>query len=373
MRAGRCRPVSVRPRLIPILLLGLLAVGSSVAGATPSAGPALRLVASGLPGAVFVAPAPSAVPDRLYVVRKNGTIAIVDRGRTLPKPFLDLRGQVAGGELRGLFSVAFHPRYLSNGELFVNYVGRDGDIYVTRFRAVHGLAALSSRRVLIRVPTATTNPDGHYGGQLAFGPDGRLYAGFGDGDQPESAQDPSTLLGKLVRLDVDTPGAEPEIVAYGLRNPWRMSFDRRTGDLYIGDVGETRREEVDRLPRGFRGPANFGWPAWEGSVRISSPAAGLPGRLLPPFLEYAHAVARCYAVIGGYVYRGTDVPGLAGRYLYADLCGGVWSVRVAGGVARAKREEPLSPGELLVSFGQGASGELYIVTLAGRVYELASG
>ena len=340
----------------------------------PPAGssPELRLIASGLPGAVFVAPAPSHVPGRLYVVRKTGTIVIVNGGRALPKPFLDLRSQVAGGELRGLYSVAFDPDFRHNGELFVNYVGRDGDIYVTRFRAVHGLASLSSRRVLIRVPTATTDPDGHYGGQLAFGPDGRLYVGFGDGDQPQSAQDPSTLLGKLVRLDVDKPGASPEIVAYGLRNPWRMSFDRATGDLYIGDVGASRREEVDRLPRGFRGVANFGWPVWEGSIRISPPTADLVGRVLPPLLEYAHSVARCYAVIGGYVYRGTDVPSLAGRYLYGDLCGGVWSVAVTGGVARGRRAEPLSTSQLLVSFGEGASGELYIVTLAGRIYELSS-
>jgi glucose/arabinose dehydrogenase len=365
--------VSARPRLLPILLLEVLAVGSSEVGAAPLDGPALTRVAGGLPGVVFPAPAPLDVPDRLYVVRRNGTIVTVDRGRALPRPFLDLRGQVAGGGLRGLFSVAFHPGYRRNGELFVNYVGRDGDIYVTRFKAVHGLAALSSRRVLIRVATATSDPEGHYGGQLAFGPDGRLYVGLGDGNRPESAQDPSTLLGKLVRFDVDKPGALPEIVAYGLRNPWRMSFDRATGDLYIGDVGETRREEVDRLPKGFRGVANFGWPAWEGLVRISSPATDLPGRVVPPFLEYAHSVARCYAVIGGYVYRGKAVPSLAGRYLYADLCGGVWSIRVAGGIARARREEPLSPGELVVSFGQAPSGELYIVTLRGRVYQLASG
>jgi glucose/arabinose dehydrogenase len=270
--------------------------------------------------------------------------------------------------------VAFHPDFRRTGELFVNYVGRDGDIYVTRFRSVHGVAALSSRRILLHVPTATTDPDGHYGGQLAFGPDGRLYAGFGDGDRPDSAQDPSTLLGKLVRLDVDTPGAEPEIVAYGLRNPWRMSFDRRTGDLYIGDVGETHREEVDRLPKGLRGTANFGWPSWEGSVSTAPAPAGLPGRVLPPLLEYAHEGKRCWAVVGGYVYRGADLPSLAGRYLYGDLCGGVWSARTAGEAAQARRAERLSPpGQLLVSFGEGTSGELYIVTLEGRVYEVSSG
>ena len=194
--------------VLPIVVLGVLAAGSDRVGAIPLGRQSLALVqvARGLPGAVFVAPAPSRLPGRLYVVQKTGTIVIVDHGRALPTPFLDIRGQVAGGELRGLFSVAFHPDFRHNGELFVNYVGRDGDIYVTRFRAVHGLAALSSRRVLLRVPTSTTDPDGHYGGQLAFGPDGRLYVGFGDGNNPESAQDPSTLLGKLVRLDVDTPG-----------------------------------------------------------------------------------------------------------------------------------------------------------------------
>src|SRR5262249_31055901 len=155
-----------------------------------------------------------------------------DRGRVVPKPFLDIRAWVTRGELQGLFSMAFHPDYLRNGEFFVNYVGRDGDIYVTRFRAVHGVVSLSSRRVVLRVPTMTTDPYGHYGGQVGFGPDGRLYASFGDADRPEAAQDPSTLLGKLASLPVDTPGAAPRIGAYGLRNPWRFAFDAQTGDLY---------------------------------------------------------------------------------------------------------------------------------------------
>ena len=354
-----------------VAVLGALPVGP--AGAAPATRGSLVIVrvASGLPGAVFVAPAPSGVPGRLYVVQKAGRIALVDRGRT--QPFLDIHGQVAGGELRGLFSVAFHPDFRHNGELFVNYVGRDGDIYVTRFRAIHGVAAPSSRRVLLRVPSGTANPEGHYGGQLAFGPDGRLYVGFGDGNDPESAQDPATLLGKLVRLDVDTPGAAAEIVAYGLRNPWRMSFDRPTGDLYIGDVGGLHREEIDRLPKGFRGMANFGWPVWEGSVRTAAVPPDLHGRVVPPVLEYPHAGKRCWAVVGGYVVRGTAVPGLANRYVYGDLCGGVWSARIAGGVAHGRRPERLSPGgELLVSFGEGAAGELYVVTLNGRVYRVAS-
>ena len=354
-----------------MVVLGGLTAGSGRVGAMPRGGPSLARVASGLPGAVFVTPAPSHLPGRLYVVQKTGRIVIVDGGRRLPRPFLDIRDQVARGELRGLLSMAFHPDFRHNGEFFVNYVGRDGDIYVTRFRAVHGVAARSSRRVLLHVATMTTSAEGHYGGQVAFGADGRLYVGFGDGNRPESAQDPSTLLGKLARLDVDTPGATPEIVAYGLRNPWRISFDRRTGDLYIGDVGGTRREEVDRLPRGFHGVANFGWPSWEGSVRAARESPDLPGRVLPPLAEYLHSASRCYAVIGGYVYRGARIPSLEGRYLYGDLCGGVWSVRISGAVARVRRSEPLTPPrQLVVSFGEDASGELFIVTLNGRVYGL---
>jgi glucose/arabinose dehydrogenase len=221
------------------------------------------------------------------------------------------------------------------------------------------------------VPTTNKHAFGHYGGQLAFGPDGDLYASFGDADQPESAQDPTTLLGKLVRLDVDTPGAEPEIRALGLRNPWRFSFDRATEDVYIGDVGQDRREEVDRLPRAFRGLANFGWPVWEGSVRARPVPPGLLGRVLPPFVEYLHAKGRCNAVTGGYVYRGSRLRRLNGRYIYGDLCGGVWSVTVRGGVARDKREEPLSPPGLLVSFAEGWRGELYIVALNGGIYEVS--
>lgn len=356
-----------------------LLAGSSIiciaATATPAARPHVELVqvASGLPGSVFVVPAPSGTAGRLYVVEKTGRIMIVDRGRVLPSPFLDIRSEVAGGELRGLFSMAFHPQYLHNGEFFVNYVGRDGDIYVTRFRTVHGVVSLSSRRVLLRVPAMTTDPDGHYGGQVGFGPDGSLYVGLGDASRPETAQDPSTLLGKLVRLHVDTPGAEPEIVAYGLRNPWRFAFDAATGDLYLGDVGGSEREEVDRLPGGFQGVSNFGWPAWEGSSQTEPDPHDLPAQALPPFLEYRHSAKRCYAVIGGPVYRGKELPTLRNRYLFGDLCGGVWSVSVRGGVARNKRVEPLSPpGQLLVSFGTGLHGELYLVTPNGRIYQASN-
>jgi glucose/arabinose dehydrogenase len=362
-------------RAVPIVLLASLsiALASSAQAATGGRGP-LRLlrVATGLQHPVFVTPAPSRLPDRLYVVERAGVIRIVDRGRALSKPFLDLRRQVQDGGLRGMFSLAFDPDYLRNGKFFVNYVGRDGDIYVTEFRSVQGVGALSSRRVLLHVSTPRKAAFGHYGGQLAFGPDRRLYASFGDGGQPETAQDPTTLLGKLVRLDVDTPRAKPEVLALGLRNPWRFSFDRVTGDVYIGDVGEDLREEIDRLPRGFQGVANFGWNVWEGSVRIRPTPSDLQGRVLLPFLEYRHAPGRCNAVTGGYVYRGSELERLRGRYIYGDLCGGVWSVTVRGGVARDKRAEPLSPPGLLVSFAEGWRDELYVVVLNGVIYEIST-
>ena len=358
-----------------MVLLATLSVAHGSVASTEVGGPgrlSLIRVATGLRGPVFVAPAPSRLPGRLYVVERAGVIRIVDGNRVLTKPFLDIRSQVRSGGLRGMFSLAFHPDYLHNGKFFVNYIGRDGDIYVTEFRSVHGVGVLSSRRVLLTVSTPQKDAYGHYGGQLAFGPDGRLYASFGDGDQPEMAQDPATLLGKLVRLDVDTPRAKPEILALGLRNPWRFSFDRMTGDLYIGDVGQDLREEVDRLPRGFRGLANFGWNVWEGSVRTRPIPPDLQGRVLPPFLEYRHAPGRCNAVTGGYVYRGTALRALSRRYVYGDLCGGLWSVTVRGGVARDKRAEPLFPPGLLVSFGEGWRGELYVVALNGGIYQAST-
>jgi glucose/arabinose dehydrogenase len=247
----------------------------------------------------------------------------------------------------------------------------------------------TARKVLkIRQPYAN-----HNGGMIAFGPDGYLYIGMGDGgsagDPGNRAQNVDSLLGKMLRINVNgktstrgylIPSSNPyvgragrnEIWQRGLRNPWRFSFDRATGDLYIGDVGADHREEIDRLPRGFRGVANFGWDVWEGSARLRPVPPGLTGRVVEPFLEYPHAKkGRCYSVTGGYVYRGTELPALRGRYLYGDLCGGVWSVEVRGGVARDRRAEPFVPPGLLVAFGEGPEGELYVVALNGGVYRVS--
>jgi glucose/arabinose dehydrogenase len=343
-----------------VLLVSLSVAPSDAADNSES----LRLVrvASGLRNPVFAVPAPSRLPGRLYVVEQSGVIRIVDRGHVLSQPFLDLHRQVQAGGLRGMFSLAFHPDYLRNGRFFVNYIGRDGDIYVTEFRSVHGVGALSSRREVLHVPT-TNKPFGHYGGPL----------GLTAASTPASATRTSRSRHRTRRRcsasssGSTSTGAEPEIRALGLRNPWRLSFDRATGDVYVGDVGQDRREEFDRLPRAFHGLANFGWPVWEGSVRIRPVPADLPGRVLPPFVEYRHAKGRCNAVTGGYVYRGSQLKRLDGRYVYGDLCGGVWSVTVRGGVARDKRAEPLSPPGLLVSFAEGWQGELYIVALNGGI------
>lgn len=360
------------PRIAWLVPAAVLALVSGAASAAKPVTPALVLVATGLPGAVFAAPAPSGRPDRLYVVQRTGLVRILDHARVLDPPFLDLRDRLSGGGLRGLFSLAFDPGYAENGRFFVNYVGRDGDVYVSQFTAVHGVGARSSERVLLRVATPRKDPFAHYGGQVAFGPDGQLYASFGDDATADAAQDADTLLGKLVRIDVRAKMPQPQVVAIGLRNPWRLSFDPVSRDLYIGDVGDTRREEIDRLPPGFRGVANFGWPYFEGSLPTQKAPQQLAGRVLAPFAEYRHVRGRCNSVTGGYVYRGSALPSLRGRYMYGDLCGGVWSVPANGRSGSIRRAEPIAPPGLLTSFAEGADHTFYLITLEGRVYEVAA-
>ena len=178
-----------------------------------------------------------------------------------------------------MFSLAFDPRYERNHRFFVNYVGRDGNVHIASFRTRKGFAVPRSHRNILTVPTINKDPYSHYGGALVFGPDGRLYASFGDSGDGSSSQSDSTLLGKLVRIDVAHPGKDPVVVAYGLRNPWRYSFDRATGVIYIGDAGGDLREEVNRLPKKLRGKANFGWDIYEGNIRRSPVPDAAAGRL----------------------------------------------------------------------------------------------
>jgi glucose/arabinose dehydrogenase len=340
-------------------------------GARPQA-QALRLVlvVSGLSQPTYVAAAPGQ-RSRLYVVEKTGRIVVLQSGRLRKEPFLDLTGEVSRGSEQGLLSVAFHPRYARNHRLFVNYTDRSGDTHVVEYRSNGARVLPSSARQILFVDQPYSN---HNGGQLQFGPDGGLYVGMGDGgaggDPQNRAQSSSSLLGKLLRIAVDKPGRPVKIAALGLRNPWRFSFDRRTKDLWIADVGQNAWEEVDYLPRRRLGTTiNYGWRVWEGLARYSSGEQPTRGSLVFPVAVYDHGQG-C-SVTGGYVYRGRAVAAARGRYFYGDYCSGrVWSLRISGGKAVGLRREPFGV-DGLSSFGEGPAGELYLVSLTGRVFRLA--
>lgn len=354
-------------RLLACLLGALVFAPGLTAGSTSA--PALRLVkvASGLAAPVFLTAAPGE-PERLYVVEQRGTIRVIDRGRVLSQPFLDVRGLVVSGGEQGLLGLAFAPDYARSRLFVVNYTDRRGNTRVVAYRSDGRRALPGTARVLLAVDQPYAN---HNGGMVAFGPDGLLYVGLGDGgsggDPENRAQNMGTLLGKLVRLDARKISPVPEIVALGLRNPWRYSFDRATRDLWIGDVGQGEVEEIDRLRRGWKGLVNFGWDVYEGRSRFEDKPLG-PGRLVQPVAQYTHA-AGC-SVTGGFVYRGRNVKRIVGRYFYGDFCSGrVWSLdaRVAAPKARLEGIRV----DQLTSFGEGAGGELYLVSHAGEIYRLA--
>jgi glucose/arabinose dehydrogenase len=314
--------------------------------------------------------APRSQPGRIYVVEKRGRVRLAIRGKLRPKPFLDVRRLVSTGSEQGLLSLAFHPDYAKNRRFYVDYTDRQGDTRVVEYRANRmGTAALpkTARTVLF---ADQPGPE-HDGGQLAFGPDGLLYVSFGDGeccDDPQGrAQNLDTLMGKLVRIDPS--GGPPQIIALGLRNPWRFSFDRANGDLYIADVGAGRWEEVDYLPRSGVGElVNFGWDVWEGNEIKENKPRNPAGRLVFPIHAYDHD-GKC-SITGGFVYRGSKLPQLRGRYLFGDYCSGeIWSLRVDGGQATDVHREPLRV-DALTSFGEDARGELYAASLDGGVYQL---
>jgi glucose/arabinose dehydrogenase len=339
---------------------------------TPGSGRGLRLVevVSGLDGPTHIAAAPGE-PDRLYVVEQPGRIRVLVRGRVLARPFLDITAEVTSGGERGLFSVAFHPEYESNHLFYVNYTDLGGDTRVAEFRAREGAQPQRVRELLfVEQPYAN-----HNGGQLAFGPDGLLYVGMGDGgsggDPENRAQDLDSRLGKLLRLDVDRRGAEWEIAAYGLRNPWRFSFDPETDGLYIADVGQGEWEEIDHLPAAPRGLVNFGWDIFEGTHPFEDKEPSGPGRLVGPILEYDHSVG-C-SVTGGHVYRGDELPQAYGRYFYGDYCSGMlWSFVLEDGRVTSQRRHPFEV-SALSSFGVDGRGGLLLASLEGTIYRLAAG
>jgi glucose/arabinose dehydrogenase len=344
-----------------VLLAGAIAVGCSFA-ASPSSLRLVRIV-GGLERPVYATQAPGE-PNRIYVVEQPGRIRVVERGRLRATPFLNLVPRVeSGGNEQGLLGLAFSPTYARDGTFYVNYSLRgDGDTIVARYRARNG-RVVGTGRTILRVEQPYSN---HNGGNLAFGPDGRLWVGLGDGgaggDPENRAQNMDTLLGKMVRLDVRRTQPAPEIVALGLRNPWRYSFDRRTGVLWIGDVGQGSLEEIDRLARPGTGLVNFGWDVYEANARFEDKELG-PGRLVQPVAQYGRG-AGC-SVTGGYVYRGPSIPRISGRYVFGDYCSGnIWSMPAVGGPIRL--ESVKLPG--LSSFGEGLRGELYAVGHEGVVY-----
>jgi glucose/arabinose dehydrogenase len=316
----------------------------------------------------------------------------VKSGATLPTPFLDIDAKVRSGGERGLLSMAFHPDYESNGRFFVNYTREpDGATVVSRFDVSGNpdVANGASEKILLTISQPFTN---HNGGQIAFGPDGRLYVGMGDGgaggDPNDVSQSDSSLLGKMLRLNVDVDSAPYHSVppdnpnagaglplgliwAKGLRNPWRFSFDRANGDLYIGDVGQNAVEEIDYTVAASTGGENYGWDDMEGSS-CYEPASGCltAGRVLP-IVEYSHAQG-C-SVTGGHVYRGCALPSLSGTYFYSDYCTSfVRTFEVAAGVATnpADRSAQVGTGGNISSYGEDARGEIHIVNLGGEVYRI---
>jgi glucose/arabinose dehydrogenase len=326
-------------------------------------------VASGLQAPTHVTAAPG-VAGTLYVVEQAGLVRVVRNGKVRPKPFLDIRSRILSGGEQGLLGLAFAPDYAKSRHFVVNYTDVNGDTRVVRYTSDGTKALPRTARQLLFLRQPYGN---HNGGMVAYGRDGLLYVGTGDGgsggDPEGRAQNPASRLGKLLRLDPKRPGARPVIVALGLRNPWRFSFDRANGDLWIGDVGQSSTEEVDHVAWPWSGLLNFGWDAYEGTARFEPSALG-PGRLVQPVAEYSHAEG-C-SITGGYVYRGKKVAAARGRYFYGDYCTGVvWSLELVNGVVRQLRREPFVVRNL-TSFGEDGAGELYAVSGGGEIYRLTS-
>lgn len=368
-------------------------------GASPAAPTSstvkLTVVTSAVSQPVLVT-SPRDGTNRLFIVEKTGKVRIVKAGSLLAAPFLDLSANVTKGGEQGLLGLAFHPGYKTNRKFYVSYTNLSGDSVVREYRASStnpNRVATGSGRTIIRIDQPYAN---HNGGMIAFGRDGYLYIGMGDGgsagDPGNRAQNVNSLLGKMLRINVNgstatrnylIPSSNPyvgrtgrdEIWQRGLRNPWRFSFDRANGNLWIGDVGQNRYEEIDRAIRTTTGPGrgiNWGWRVMEG-FHCFKPATGCSttGKTRP-LLEYSHAANGRCSVTGGYVYRGTKIPALAGWYVYGDYCSGeVWAVSSTA----SSRPTPVrllgtGSGRLIAGFGQDDADELYLADLGGTVYRI---
>jgi glucose/arabinose dehydrogenase len=373
------------------LLIAALCFAVNRAAARPNRAPAAQAAAplvevlSGLNAPVYLTSAHDG-SNRLFIVEQGGRIKVLQPGAVAPTVFLDIRARVLSGGERGLLGLAFHPQFSTNRRFFVDYTRQpDGATVIAEYQvsAANANLAETGEKVLLVIPQPFAN---HNGGMVEFGPDGFLYIGMGDGgsanDPGNRAQNLNELLGKILRIDVDhangnqpysSPADNPfagaeagrdEIYAYGLRNPWRFSFDRATGQLYVGDVGQDAREEVDIVNRG----RNYGWRVFEGTACSNNdPALCATVRAIPPVAEYGHGGGRC-SITGGYVYRGTQGSLPAGAYVYGDYCTGeIFLLR--DGAASLVADTDLN----ITSFGEDEAGEIYVVAQGGTVHRFGSG
>src|SRR5215204_431875 len=373
--------------LVVVVALALTGQTSTTASDSGVFDFGIELVAEGFDQPVQVAD-PGDGSGRLFVVEQPGRIRIVQDGQVVPEPFLDITELVGCCGERGLLGLAFHPDYAKTGKAFVNYTDRNGDTVVARYQVSTSdpnRVDPTSAETILTIDQPAAN---HNGGLLLFGPkDDFLYIGLGDGGggNGQNGQVLSTLLGKILRIDVDRtagglpyaippdnpfvdqPGARPEIWALGVRNPWRFSFDRVTGDLWIGDVGSATYEEINYQPAASPGGENYGWDQMEGTTCRAE--AGCDAFVAP--VSGFDRDEGC-VVTGGYVYRGTGLPQLEGVYLFADYCSGlVW------GLVRDRSDAwvrlgPVETGLRISSFGEDATGELYVVDIQGAIYRLVS-
>ncbi|MEX2179463.1 MAG: PQQ-dependent sugar dehydrogenase [Gemmatimonadaceae bacterium] len=366
------------------LAFTMLACGRSTPPEPLPDGLSVVPVVTGLTSPVFLtAPAGD---SRLFIVEQPGRIRVVKNGTLLATPFLDIVARVGSGGERGLLGLAFHPQFATNGFFYVNFTDGDGHTRIERFHATptSDVASATSATLVLGYDQPFSN---HNGGMLLFGPDGMLWIGTGDGgsggDPQDHGQRLNSLLGKMLRIDVagtpysvppdnpylGTAGARAEIWGTGLRNPWRYAFDRTNGLLYVADVGQNAWEEVHVVP-GNPGGVNFGWRIMEGSHCRTAEPCDMTGLNIPVH-EYSHADG-C-SITGGFVYRGNAIPGIRGHYFYSDFCAGfLRSFNLFGGIVVDQREWDVGALGFVTSFGEDASGELYILSTNGTVYRLAA-
>lgn len=389
MHARSRRPHRLLATLLAPIATAALVLGPLAGSAAGAFAITTATVLSGLASPTQVTSAGDGT-DRLFVTEARGTIRVIKDGQLQEGFFMDIRSKVEDGGERGLLGLAFDPDFKTNRRLFVFYTRNGGDIVVSRFRtnAARTDVVESTASPLLRIEhSAASN---HNGGGMAFGPNGYLYIAVGDGggsgDPGNDAQEKSgNFLGKILRINTDGTGAgtfdrysvprsnpfygsipgRAEVWAYGLRNPWRISFDRGTGKLFIADVGQSRREEVNREAPGIKGGRNYGWSVMEGSACYRPSRCPLAGDTLP-IVEYGHAGGNC-SITGGHVYRGPSQTALVGQYVFADFCSGrIWTVPHDSRTKTLRADTNLS----ITSFGEAEDGELYAVTIDGKLVRI---